>query len=137
MIMPLGTYITPNRLIGLAADVCSADNAGIMLSTSGSARIEPIPRSTVRRGIAIFEMIIARPFTQKISSSGGGDSAGRPPTQADGRDGSDRGTNSDRTARRCSFHDPVRHARRFATPAESLPRLSYSLLTFCPPVVVS
>src|SRR5215468_6707102 len=62
MIMPLGTYITPKRLIGLAADVCSADSAGIMLSRSGSASIEPIPRSTVRRGIAIFEMIIARPF---------------------------------------------------------------------------
>src|SRR5436190_8823423 len=59
MIMPLGTYITPKRLIGLAADVCSADSAGSMLSRSGSASIEPIPRSTVRRGIAIFEMIIA------------------------------------------------------------------------------
>src|SRR5262245_61473815 len=71
MIMPFGTYITPKRLIGLAADVCSADSAGIMLSRSGSASIEPIPRSTVRRGIAIFEMIIARPFLQEARRSGG------------------------------------------------------------------
>src|SRR5262245_46606369 len=71
MIMPLGTYITPKRLIGLAADVCSADSAGIMLSRSGSASIEPIPRSTVRRGMAIFEMIIAGPFLQEARRSGG------------------------------------------------------------------
>ena len=31
-----------------------------MLSSSGSASIAPMPRSIVRRGIARFEMIIAR-----------------------------------------------------------------------------
>src|SRR5919198_2520722 len=61
MIMPLGTYMTPNRLIGLAAVFCSADNAGIMLSSSGSASIEPMPRRTVRRGMAFFEMIMVNP----------------------------------------------------------------------------
>jgi hypothetical protein len=62
MIMPLGTYMTPNRLVGLAADVWSAVSAGTMLSSSGNASIDPIPRRTVRRGIAFFEMIIRGPF---------------------------------------------------------------------------
>ena len=62
MIMPFGTYMTPNRLIGLAAAFCIAESAGIMLSSSGSASIEPRPRNTVRRGIAFFEMIIVGPF---------------------------------------------------------------------------
>ncbi len=62
MIMPLGTYMTPNRLIGLPGVFCSAESAGIMLSSSGNASIEPMPRSTVRRGIAFFEMIIGGPF---------------------------------------------------------------------------
>ena len=61
MIMPFGTYITPKRLIGLAAVFCSADSAGTMLSSSGNASIAPRPRSTVRRGIAFFEMIIVAP----------------------------------------------------------------------------
>ena len=63
MIMPLGTYITPKRLIGLPAVFCSADSAGIMLSSSGSASIEPMPRKTVRRGIDLLVMnIINQPF---------------------------------------------------------------------------
>src|SRR5204862_7335425 len=63
MIMPFGTYMTPNRLIGLPAVFCSADSAGIMLSSSGSASIEPMPRKTVRRGIDRLVMnIINQPF---------------------------------------------------------------------------
>ena len=62
MIMPFGTYMTPNRLMGLAAVFCSAESAGTMLSSSGSASIAPMPRSTVRRGIAFFAMIIVAPF---------------------------------------------------------------------------
>ena len=61
MIMPFGTYITPKRLIGLAGVFCSAESAGTMLSSSGSASTEPRPRSTVRRGIAFLVMIILLP----------------------------------------------------------------------------
>src|SRR5689334_4518931 len=60
MIIPFGTYITPKRLSGRAGVFCSAASAGIMLSSSGSASTEPMPRSTVRRGIAFFAMNIAR-----------------------------------------------------------------------------
>src|SRR5262245_37984192 len=70
MIMPLGTYITLNRLIGLAADFCSADSAGHMLSSSGSATIEPMPRRTARRGRAFFMMIIVGPFRVTLRSTG-------------------------------------------------------------------
>src|SRR3954447_24845451 len=62
MIIPFGTYITPNRLIGMAAVFCSAVSAGIMLSRSGSASTDPMPRSTVRRAIAFFDTIMVRPF---------------------------------------------------------------------------
>jgi len=65
MIMPFGTYITPKRLIAFAAVRCRADSAGIMLSSSGSASTEPRPRSTVRRGIAFFEIIIAMSFGRR------------------------------------------------------------------------
>ena len=58
MIMPLGTYMTPKRFVGFAAVFCSAESAGTMLSSSGSATIDPRPRSTVRRGIAFFVQII-------------------------------------------------------------------------------
>src|SRR5262249_15613716 len=58
MIMPFGTYITPKRLIGFAAVFCSADSAGAMLSSSGSASIDPRPRRTVRRGIGFLGMNI-------------------------------------------------------------------------------
>ena len=71
MIMPFGTYMTPKRLIGLAAVFCIADSAGIMLSSSGSASIDPMPRSTVRRGMAFFEMIIARPFPARRATLSG------------------------------------------------------------------
>src|SRR5438552_10767220 len=71
MIMPLGTYMTPNRLIGLAAVFCRADSAGIMLSSRGNASIDPRPRKAVRRGIVFFAMImidpsyVSQPSTQR------------------------------------------------------------------------
>ena len=58
--MPLGVYTTPKRLVGLAAVVRSADRAGTMLSSSGSASAVPRPRSTVRRGIAFLVTIMNR-----------------------------------------------------------------------------
>ena len=67
MIMPLGTYMTPNRWIGLAAVFCNAESAGTMLSSSGNASIEPMPRKTVRRGIAFFAMIMASTFPDRES----------------------------------------------------------------------
>ena len=66
MIMPFGTYMTPNRLTGLAAVFCMAESAGTMLSSSGSASIAPMPRRTVRRGIAFFEMIIPASLSDAI-----------------------------------------------------------------------
>src|SRR5579863_5364407 len=58
MIMPFGTYTTPKRLIGLAVVAAKAEKAGTMLSSSGSASVAPIPRKTVRRGIAFLKTII-------------------------------------------------------------------------------
>ena len=69
MIMPLGTYTTLKRLIGLAAVFCSADSAGIMLSSSGSASIEPMPRRTVRRGIDFLLMNMITPSSLSIRHS--------------------------------------------------------------------
>src|SRR5260221_12938734 len=60
MIMPFGTYITPKRFTGLAAVPASAESAGTMLSRNGSASVAPMPRRTVRRGIAFLEMNIHR-----------------------------------------------------------------------------
>src|ERR1700730_5256050 len=62
MIMPLGTYITPNRFTGLAAVFAMADSAGTMLSRNGNASVAPMPRNTVRRGIAFLEINIALPL---------------------------------------------------------------------------
>src|SRR5580765_4326688 len=139
MIMPLGTYITPKRLIGLAADVCSADSAGIMLSSSGSASIEPSPRSTVRRGIAIFEMIIA-----SLSYRRSGDQESvirrvgllRRPTGANGRIAKNE---QNQIVRQVRFlrSDPLARVAK-ATPVESRPRSSpHFLLLSCSPVVLS
>ena len=58
MIMPLTMYITPKRLIGLAAVRACAVSAGTIPSRSGNASAAPIPRSTVRRGIAFLVMIM-------------------------------------------------------------------------------
>src|ERR1051325_2749665 len=56
MIMPLGTYIRPYRLTGLAAVFAIADSAGTMLSSSGSATAAPRPRRTIRREMAFLVM---------------------------------------------------------------------------------
>ena len=58
MIMPFTMYITPNRVTGLAAVRCNAVSAGTMPSSSGSASVAPMPRSIVRRGIALRVIII-------------------------------------------------------------------------------
>src|SRR5262245_60807603 len=59
MTMPFGTYITPNRVIGFAAVFWSAVNDGTMASSSGSASVAPMPRRTVRRGIAFLVISMA------------------------------------------------------------------------------
>ncbi len=59
MIMPFTTYITPNRLIGAAAVRACAVSAGIIPSRSGNASVAPMPRRTVRRGIAFLVMIMS------------------------------------------------------------------------------
>ena len=58
MIMPLGTYTAPKRLIGLAAVFSTAVRAGTIPSSSGNATVTPMPRSTVRRDIFFFVIII-------------------------------------------------------------------------------
>src|SRR6476660_624749 len=58
MIMPFTTYITPKRLIGLAAVTACSVSAGTIPSSSGSANVAPMPRSIVRRGIAFLVMIM-------------------------------------------------------------------------------
>src|SRR5688572_23899826 len=58
MTMPFGTYITPNRAIGLAAVFWSAVNGGTIASRSGSASVAPRPRNIVRRGIAFLVISI-------------------------------------------------------------------------------
>src|SRR5436190_23204263 len=58
MIMPFGTYTTPKRFTGLAEVLARAESAGTMLSRSGSASVAPMPRRTVRRGMAFLAMNI-------------------------------------------------------------------------------
>src|SRR6266849_3464621 len=58
MIMPFGTYTTPKRFTGLAEVLARAESAGTMLSMSGSASVAPMPRRTVRRGMAFLAMNI-------------------------------------------------------------------------------
>src|SRR5712691_4061290 len=58
MIMPFGTYTTPKRFTGLADVLARAESAGTMLSRSGSASVAPMPRRTVRRGMAFLAMNI-------------------------------------------------------------------------------
>ena len=56
MIMPFGTYMTPNLVSGLAGVFCSAVSGGTMASSSGSASDAPRPRNIARRGIAFLVM---------------------------------------------------------------------------------
>ena len=46
------------RVTGLAALLCAADNAGTIASSNGSANVAPMPLRNVRRGKAIFVMIM-------------------------------------------------------------------------------
>src|SRR5437867_8473220 len=63
MIMPFGTYTTPKRFTGLAEVLARAESAGTMLSRSGSASVAPMPRRTVRRGMAFLAMNIRHSLT--------------------------------------------------------------------------
>src|SRR5688572_31851784 len=58
MIEPCGTYTNPNRCFGAAAVWANAEAAGTMPSSSGKATVAPRPRSTVRRGMAFFVVIM-------------------------------------------------------------------------------
>src|SRR4051812_26965490 len=51
---PSGTKIAPNRRCGFAAVFAVAVRAGTIDSSSGRARVTPIPRRKVRRGNAIL-----------------------------------------------------------------------------------
>src|SRR5437868_940434 len=96
MIIPFGMYITPNRLIGLAAVLLCADNAGTMPSKSGKASIAPMPRKTSRRERAFLVMIIIRLLDDGHTEWGAPDDAHyqrRPPViarRALSRDSADR-----------------------------------------------
>ena len=61
MTMPFGTYITPNRVIGVAAVFWSAVKGGTIASSSGKASVAPMPRRTVRRGIAFLVISMGAP----------------------------------------------------------------------------
>src|SRR5437870_2950851 len=50
MMAPWGTYTNPTRLAGAAAVFFSSVCAGTIESSSGNARVTPIPRRNVRRG---------------------------------------------------------------------------------------
>src|SRR5260370_18674458 len=55
--IPLGTYTIPSRTGDLTAAVA---NAGTIESNSGSAIAAPIPRRSVRRGIAFLKTTMPR-----------------------------------------------------------------------------
>ena len=55
--IPFGTCMNAIRIGRLVA----AANAGVMASSMGRARVAPIPRTKVRRGIAFLKMTIASP----------------------------------------------------------------------------
>src|SRR5204863_10076815 len=63
MIMPFSPYTTPKRFTGLAEVLARAESAGTMLSRSGSASVAPMPRRTVRRGMAFLAMNIRHSLT--------------------------------------------------------------------------
>src|SRR5262249_38945252 len=60
--------MNPRRRTGLAGVVASADSAGTIASSSGSAMVTPMPRRNVRRGSEIFEMNIAFSSFSTISA---------------------------------------------------------------------
>jgi hypothetical protein len=55
---PIGMKTKPSRRTGLAGVFASAVAAGIIASSSGRARVAPIPRRNVRRARAFFVMIM-------------------------------------------------------------------------------
>src|SRR5687768_8532200 len=55
---PIGTKMAPNRRVGAPAVLTVAVSAGTIASSSGSARVAPIPRSIVRRDKALFVTIM-------------------------------------------------------------------------------
>ncbi len=69
MMTPLGRYTTPNRLMGAAAVLTSAVNAGTMPSSSGSATAAPSPRRIVRRGMAFLVTIMSRSSAYETACS--------------------------------------------------------------------
>src|SRR5215471_18294647 len=64
MIIPLGIYITPKRLIGLAAVLRCADSAGTIASNNGRAMSVPTPCNISRREMNFLVMIISASLTR-------------------------------------------------------------------------
>src|SRR5690349_4090652 len=62
MSQPIGMKTKPSRRTGLAAVLTKGVAAGTIASSNGSARVRPMPRRNVRRGMAVFVMIINAPF---------------------------------------------------------------------------
>src|SRR5689334_3597685 len=60
--MPCGTKIPMKRLLGIAAVLASGVCAGIMESSSGSARVTPAPRISARREMCFLVMNISAPL---------------------------------------------------------------------------
>src|SRR5580658_2455699 len=60
--MPWGTKQPTKRGLGVAAVWASAVEAGIIASRSGSARVAPAPRRTVRREMCFLVMNICIPL---------------------------------------------------------------------------
>ncbi len=69
MTMPFGTYTVQNRVTGAAAARASAAEAGSIRSSSGSARVAPTLRSTVRREIASLGMIMTPTSASETAGS--------------------------------------------------------------------
>src|SRR5712691_7189009 len=55
--IPFGVCMNAKRI----GRVVAAPNAGVMASSTGKASVAPIPRRTVRRGIAFLKSTIANP----------------------------------------------------------------------------
>ena len=59
---PCTISIATRRTFLFAAAAPKTDRAGTIASSNGSARVAPIPLSTVRRGRCLFVMYIESPF---------------------------------------------------------------------------
>jgi hypothetical protein len=58
MSQPIGMKTNPRRRAGFAGVLINGVAAGTIASNNGSARVSPMPRKNVRRGMAIFVIII-------------------------------------------------------------------------------